>query len=63
MSDTVIVGLLSLAGTACGVFGGIQLINYRLKQLECKVDKHNNLVERMYKVESRITICEERLEK
>lgn len=27
------------------------LISYRLEQLEKKVDKHNNLVERMYKVE------------
>lgn len=27
------------------------LISYRLEQLEKKVDKHNNLVERMYAVE------------
>ena len=29
------------------------LVAYRLEKLEAKVDKHNNLVERMYKLESR----------
>lgn len=30
------------------------LIEYRLKELEDKVDKHNNLVERMYVVETKL---------
>ena len=30
------------------------LMKYRLEQLETKVDKHNNLVERMYKVEAEL---------
>lgn len=30
------------------------LITYRLEQLEAKVDKHNNLIERMYRVEETI---------
>ena len=34
------------------------LVAYRLEKLEEKVDKHNNLVERMYKVESRIDSME-----
>jgi len=29
-------------------------VAYRLEKLEAKVDKHNNLVERMYKLESKI---------
>lgn len=37
------------------------LIEYRLKQLEEKVDKHNNLVERMYKVEERTELQEEKI--
>lgn len=41
MNDVVIVGLLSLAGTLAGTFGGIltanKLTNYRLEQLEIKV--------------------------
>lgn len=34
----------------------IALIEYRLKELEDKVDKHNNLVERMSVVEAKMTM-------
>lgn len=55
MSDTIIVGLLSLAGTLFGTLGGIvasqKLVAYRLEQLEKKVQAHNNLIERTYKLE------------
>ncbi len=55
MSETVIVALLSLIGTLGGTLGGIlatsKLSNYRIEQLEKKVDKHNNLIERMFKAE------------
>lgn len=62
MSDTIIVALLSLAGTAIGSVVGIvtsqKLIEYRLKQLEDKVNKHNQMVERMYKIEGRMDEAE-----
>ncbi len=55
MAPEIIVALCSLAGTLLGSIGGIivssKLTNYRLKQLEHKVDKHNCLVERMALVE------------
>ena len=51
MSDMVIVAILSLIGTAVGAFAGIltanRLTNYRIEQLEKKVDKHNSVVERV----------------
>ena len=56
----LISGVFSLA--VCLVTQLIQnkatrdLLEYRLTQLEKKVDKHNNLVERMYKCEEAITI-------
>lgn len=57
MSDVIFVALLSLVGTAIGSIGGIlasnKLVNFRLKKLEDKVHSHNNLIERMYKVEDR----------
>ena len=57
MSDVLIVALLSLAGTIIGSMLGIlaanKLVVYRLEQLEIKVNKHNNLVERMAVVEKR----------
>lgn len=39
----------------------IALVEYRLGQLETKVDKHNNLVERMYEVEGQVELHEERI--
>ena len=55
MNSTVIVGLFSFAASVIGTFGGIlvssKLTNYRLEQLENKVQQHNKLIERMYKVE------------
>ena len=38
------------------------LIEYRLKELEEKVDKHNNLVERMYVVETKLNLIGKRSE-
>lgn len=58
MQPEIVVGLLSFAGTVLGTLGGImataKLTNFRLQQLEEKVNKHNNLIERMYKVEGQI---------
>lgn len=55
MSEAVTVALISLIGTLGGTFGGIitssRLTNYRIEQLEKKVEKHNNAVERIYKLE------------
>ena len=46
MDSTIIVALISLLGTLTGSLGGIvvssKLTNYRIEQLEKKVDKHNN---------------------
>jgi hypothetical protein len=65
MSDVVIVGLLSLAGTLVGTFGGIlaanRLTNYRIAQLEKKVDKHNTVIERTYKIEGELDTINEKI--
>ena len=51
MSIEITVALISLAGAALGTFGGIltasRLSNYRIEQLEKKMDKHNSLIERI----------------
>ena len=58
MPETIIVALISLAGTAIGSVAGILTANkltvYRIEQLEKKVDKHNNMIERTYKLEGRM---------
>lgn len=55
MDSTVMVGLLSLLGTLVGTLGGIlaanKLTTYRIEQLEKKVEKHNSIVERTYRLE------------
>lgn len=63
MDSTIFIAILSLVGTCIGSLAGIltanKLVNYRLSQLEDKVSKHNNLIERMYSVESRVTLIED----
>lgn len=61
MSTEIIVSLISLAGTILTVWSGNRLTAYRISQLEEKVNKHNNLIDRMYKLENRVTVDEEKL--
>lgn len=62
MSDTVIVGLLSLIGTLAGTFGGIltanKLTTYRIERLEATVNKHNTIIERTYILEGKMSEVE-----
>lgn len=61
MSDTIIVGLLSLFGTLAGSFGGMRLMAYRIEQLEKRVDKHNNVIERTFKLEEKDAVQDEQI--
>lgn len=58
---TVIVGVLSFLGTAIGSYGGIKLMTYRIEQLEKRVEKHNNLIERTYKLEEETEVQKEQI--
>ena len=55
MSETIIVAILALVGTLIGSLSGIlaanKLVVYRIEQLEKKVEKHNNVLERVYDLE------------
>ena len=63
MSSEIIIALISFLGTFVGTIGGIiassKLITYRIGQLEEKVSKHNGLIDRMYKIETRVTVLED----
>lgn len=65
MSDNVIVALITLGGSGLGSLVGIivssRLTAYRLEQLEKKVDKHNCLIERTYRLEEKCTLLDEKI--
>lgn len=65
MSEVVIVAILSLLGTLVGSLAGIltanKLTNYRIEQLEKKVEKHNSVIERVYKLEKEEAVIQEEI--
>ena len=67
MTSEVLTAIFSLAGTLVGSLGGIlaagRLTAYRLQQLEEKVNKHNNLIERVYAIEQHSAIIDVRIER
>ena len=66
MNTANVISILSLIGTLTGSFGGIlvssKLTNYRIEQLEKKVDRHNSFAERMPVVEEKLKEHDRRLE-
>jgi hypothetical protein len=76
MSDPVIVGIITaVAAVVCQVIISLsgrsaaqrereesnRLIVYRLEQLETKVDKHNNVIERVYDLEKDADVIKEQI--
>ena len=66
MEPEIAVAICSLIGTLVGSLAGImtanRLTNFRIEQLEEKVRKHNNLVERMIIVEQSTKSAHHRLD-
>lgn len=63
MSESIIIAILSLAGTIIGSLLGIlasnKLVVYRIEQLEKKVEKHNSVIERVYILEKDDAVIKE----
>lgn len=61
--DTIIVAVIAMIGTVSGSYFSNRksqaLIAYRLEELEKRVEKHNNLIERTYKLEEKTTLQDE----
>ncbi len=61
----ILVSLITLLGSALGTFGGIfvnsRLTAYRIEQLEKKQDKHNQVIERTYRLEETVALQEEKI--
>ena len=62
MNEAIIVAALGFAGTLLGSLFGVltaqKLTQYRLAQLEEKVNKHNNIIERTFRLEGRMDEAE-----
>ena len=65
MSAEVFTAAISLVGTLVGTLGGIalssNLTNYRIEQLEKKVEKHKNLISQTYELEKEYSVLDERI--
>lgn len=65
MSDTIIVAVIGFIGTLCGAYFANRkssaLIAYRLEQLEVKVNKHNEVIERTYELEKHSEVLDEQI--
>lgn len=62
IAAALITALGALAGTYLSNRKSTALMEYRLKQLETKVDKHNNVIERTYKLEGLVSEMQHEIE-
>jgi tetrahydromethanopterin S-methyltransferase subunit G len=66
MTETIIVGVLSLIGTLGGSLFGIlaanKLTTFRIEELEKKVEKHNNVIERVVLLEQSVNTAWKRID-
>ncbi len=65
MKETIAVALIGMIGSLLGSLGGIvassRLTNYRIEQLEKRVNEHNSLISRTYDLEAKDKVFEEKL--
>ena len=66
MLESIIVAVLGMLGTMAGAYfankKSTALIAYRLEQLEQKVNKHNQVIERTYELEKQEALLEQKIE-
>lgn len=65
LPETIIVAIISLIGTLAGSYFSNRksqvLIAYRIEELEKRVEKHNSIVERTYKLEEQAAVFDEKI--
>lgn len=65
MPFEILTGIFSLIASLVGTFGGIltstKLTNYQINELKKRVDKHNNVIERTFKLEEHSKYIDERI--
>lgn len=71
MNSTIIVSIISglcvavpsIIATISSNKKNYDLVIFRINELDKRVSEHNNLIDRMYKVESRVTLLEDEFKK
>lgn len=61
LAGVVFTALLSLAGVIYSNKATRKVVIYRVDQLEKKVEKHNNVIERVYKLEQKVDDMEKKV--
>lgn len=65
MSEAIVVAILSLVGTAIGsvvsVLTANRLTNYKIDALQRQVEKHNQVIERTFKLEEHSAVIDEQI--
>lgn len=63
MTEAIVVALIgflgAVIGSGLGILASAKLTNYRLEQLEKKVNLHNNVIERVYALEKKEALLEQ----
>lgn len=58
----IITGAFASVSAVVSIILSSRMTIYRIEQLEKKVEKHNNMIERLYKAEENISANEKRIE-
>ena len=61
MQGEILIAVLSFLGTCLGSWGGLKLMSYRIEQLEKKVEKHNSVIQRVFKLEQKVSDMEDHI--
>ena len=61
MQGEILIAVLSFLGTCLGSWGGLKLMSYRIEQLEKQVEKHNSVIERVFKLEQKVSDMEDHI--
>ena len=62
MTESIIVAAISFLGTMVGSLSGLKLVNYRITQLEEKVNKHNQVIQRTFILEEQMKVANHRID-
>ena len=65
MTGEIIVAIISFLGTSLGAIVSVmtsnKLTNYKIEELKKEVEKHNSVIDRVYKLEKEAEVTDEKI--